>query len=87
MSLADKIQMKVTRYVVNAEFSQAVLFFDDGSYLQFEHKGIDKRWAKPSVAASMADRACVAMRLFRLNAKHLQLYFNDDSDVEFVTST
>ena len=31
----------------------------------------------------MADSVCQAMRLFRLNAKHLQLYFTDGSDAEF----
>lgn len=82
-NLADTIQQQVTRYVANAEFTQAVLFFGDGSYLQLEHKGVDKRWAKPSATDSMADHACAAMRMFRLNAKHLQLYFEDDSDVEF----
>ena len=82
-SSADTIQKQVTRYVVNADFTQAVLFFADNSYLQLEHSGMDKRWAKPSLADSMADHACGAMRLFRLNAKHLQLYLDDGSDVEF----
>lgn len=74
---------QATRYVANADFSQAVLFFADGSYLQLEHKGIDSRWAKASAQPSTADTVCQAMRLFRLNAKHLQLYFTDGSDVEF----
>jgi hypothetical protein len=35
----------------------------------------------------MADSVCQAMRLFRLNAKHLQLYFTDGSDAEFFITT
>jgi len=75
---------QVTRYVANSAFNQAVLFFADGSYLQLEHRSIDTRWAKASAEPSMADSVCQAMRLFRLNARHLQLYFSDGSDAEFV---
>lgn len=82
-SSADFAHAQATRYVANAVFSQAVLFFADGSFLQLEHKGIDSRWAKASAQPSAADTVCQAMRLFRLNAKHLQLYFNDGSDAEF----
>jgi hypothetical protein len=31
----------------------------------------------------MADSCCQAIQQFRLNAKHLQLYFADSSDLEF----
>lgn len=75
---------QATRYVVNADFNQAILFFDDGSYLQFEHTSRANRWAKASASPSMADRLCRALQRFRLNAKHLQLYFDDGSDAEFV---
>jgi hypothetical protein len=72
-----------TRYLANAEFTQAVLYFKDGSFLQFEHKGRDKRWARPSTDDTTAATVCEALRLFRLNAKHLQLFFEDGSDAEF----
>lgn len=78
---------QATRYVANGTFDKAVLFFADGSYLQFQHTGIDTRWAKASAQPSMADTVCQAMRLFRLNAKHLQLYFTDGSDAEFFVKT
>lgn len=84
MTSAAVAYAQVTRYVTNGAFNQAVLFFADGSYLQLEHTGIDTRWAKASAEPSMADSVCQAMRLFRLNAKHLQLYFTDGSDAEFV---
>ncbi|MCY4115455.1 MAG: hypothetical protein OXF55_01035 [Caldilineaceae bacterium] len=82
-SQAQSAAERAVRYVANAEFNQAVLFFQDGSYLQFEHKGRESRWAKASADPSQADLACRSMSHFRLNALHLQLYFEDGSDVEF----
>ena len=83
-TLANKAHAQATRYVVNAAFNQAVLFFEDGSYLQFEHTSRTNRWARASASQSTADSLCQALQHFRLNAKHLQLYFEDGSDVEFV---
>jgi hypothetical protein len=82
-TLAKITQSQTTRYVVNAEFNQAILFFEDGSYLQFEHNSTKNRWARASAPQSIADRLCKALRLFRLNSKHLQLYFEDGSDTEY----
>ena len=85
--LSQTTRAQVTRYIVNSSFTQAVLLFLDGSSLQFEHSGRTNRWAKASAEASMADQTCRALYQFRLNAKHLQLFFNDGSDVEFVATT
>ena len=82
-SQAQSAAGHAVRYVANSEFNQAVLFFEDGSYLQFEHKGRDSRWAKASAERTQAERACLGMSHFRLNALHLQLYFEDGSDVAF----
>ncbi len=82
-SQAQSAAANAVRYVANSEFNQAVLFFKDGSFLQFEHKGRDKRWAQASAQRTQADRACLGMSHFRLNALHLQLYFEDGSDVAF----
>lgn len=82
-TLATIARARATRYVVNADFNQAVLFFEDESYLQFEHTSRKNRWARASADQSIAGRLCQALRLFRLNAKHLQLYFEDGSDTEF----
>ena len=86
-TLAKLAHTQVTRYVVNAAFNQAVLFFEDGSYLQFEHTSRANRWARASASQSTADSFCQALQRFRLNAKHLQLYFKDGSDAEFVAPT
>ena len=82
-TLAKMVDSQATRYVVNADFNQAVLFFEDSSYLTFEHTSRKNRWAKASVDQSTADRFCQSLQQFRLNAKHLQLYFEDGSDIEF----
>jgi hypothetical protein len=71
------------RYVANPGFTQAILVFTDGSRLFFEHSSRADRWARASAADSMADSCCQAIQQFRLNAKHLQLYFADSSDLEF----
>ena len=68
---------------MNAEFTEATLFFADGSFLQFVHKARDQRWARPSADDTLAGRVCRGLRQFRLNAKHLQLFFDDGGDVEF----
>ncbi len=83
LMLADFTREHAIRYVVNAEFNEAALYFKDGSFLQFEHKGRDKRWARPSTDDTTAAGICGALRQFRLNAKHLQLFFEDGSDAEF----
>jgi len=82
-TLAKTARAQATRYSAKADFTQAVLFFADGSYLQFEHTSTDNRWAKASTDHSTAGELGRALRLFRLNAKHLQLYFVDGSQVEF----
>lgn len=82
-TLAKTAHTQAARYVVNADFNHAVLFFEDGSYLEFEHTSRKNRWARASSHQSTADRLCQSLRLFRLNAKHLQLYFEDGSDAEF----
>ena len=82
-SLPEFMRQAVTRYIHNAEFNEAALYFIDGSFLQFVHKGLNERWARPSTDDTVAGQVCRSLRLFRLNAKHLQLFFEDGSDVEF----
>ena len=77
---------QVVRYVVNGKFNQAILFFVDDSYMQFEHTSRENRWVKASSPESLAGSACLSLQQFRLNAIHLQLYFDDGSDVEFFAS-
>lgn len=82
---ADLAKTETTRYVVDATFTQAVLYFKDGSHLQFEHSSRSNRWARASRDGTTADKICRSIHQFRLNAKHLQLFFEDGSDAEFIT--
>lgn len=83
-TFAAIVQPQVVRYVVNAACTQAILVFNDESRLFFEHTSRENRWAKASREQSLAERCCEGLTQFRLNAKHLQLYFVDGSEVEFV---
>ena len=73
----------LSRYVANPQFNRAALFFRDGSFLEFEHTSRENRWARPSADQTIAGDICRSLVQFRLNAKHLQLYFSDGTDVEF----
>ncbi len=83
MVLADLARSEVARYVANAAFTNAVLYFKDGSSLQFEHSSRSNRSARASEDNTTAEKICRSLRQFRLNAKHLQLFFEDGSDAEF----
>jgi hypothetical protein len=84
--IATNAVADATRYVANHAYTRAVLYFCDGSELEFEHSSREKRWVKASSAGSIADGFCLSLRLFRLNARHLQLFFEDGSDAEFFTN-
>ena len=81
--ISDFTKEQVTRYIANPEFTEAALFFTDGSHLTFVHSSRANRWSRPSTNGTIADAVCRALSQFRLNAKHLQLFFEDGSDVEF----
>ena len=83
MVLGELARSEVTRYVANAAFTNAVLYFKDGSSLQFEHSSRSNRSARASEDNTTAEKICRSLRQFRLNAKHLQLFFEDGSDAEF----
>jgi hypothetical protein len=83
VSTAESAKKQAARYEVNAAFNQAALHFADGSLLHFEHTSRSNRWAKASAAGTTADDICRSISQFRLNAKHLQLFFEDGSDAEF----
>jgi hypothetical protein len=82
--LADLARNEAVRYDADAEFKRAALFFRDGSFIEFEHSSRDTRWARASADGTMADTVCQSMRIFRLNAKHLQLFFEDGTNAEFI---
>jgi len=81
--ISDFAKEQATRYIANAEFTEAAVFFKDGSHLTFVHTSRAERWARPSTDKTTADSVCRALTQFRLNAKHLQLFFEDGSDLEF----
>jgi hypothetical protein len=81
--LSDLAQKEVTRYIVNGQFNHAVLLFTDDSRVEFEHSSRSNRWARASADGTAADRVCRTLAQFRLNAKHLQLFFEDGSNIEF----
>jgi hypothetical protein len=82
--LSDTAKRDAVRYLADPDYKRAALYFRDDSFIEFEHSSRDTRWARASADGTMADGVCQSLRIFRLNAKHLQLFFNDGSDVEFV---
>lgn len=82
--LDEQARKDVIRYTVNGDFKRAALFFRDSSFIEFEHSSRENRWARASADGTIADNVCQSIRQFRLNAKHLQLFFEDGSSVEFV---
>ncbi len=70
--------------VVNDNFTEAVLRLRDESRLCFCHR-VGERWAKAvgtegrEEEAGSAGELLAAVAMFRLNAKHLDIQFNDGS--------
>ena len=81
-STAEEFCKTIMGMDVNEMANGAVLHFDDGSYLQFVHTSRSSRWAKASSEEGIAAQCCEALDKFRLNGKHLQLYFEDGSDID-----
>jgi len=86
MTLAEFTHANAARSLANPRFDRAVLVFRDGSHIRFEHTSRQNRWARASSEGTTADRVCLALSRFRLNRKHLQLFFRDGTDVEFQPS-
>lgn len=84
VSRGEYARRQATQYTANQAFTQATLHFTDGSELRFEHTSRANRWARSSAPGTIADEVCLDLRQFRLNAKHLQLFFQDGTDAEFV---
>jgi hypothetical protein len=67
---------------VNVEFTQATLRMRDDSRLRFHHR-VGERWAEATGAAGLQDETTLAAQvlalvtMFRLNAKHLEVGFQD----------
>ena len=84
MTAAEKLQSSLSSAQVNEDFTEAVLRLGDGTRLCFCHR-VDERWAKavgPERAeseAGLAGEFLSAIQQFRLNARHLDIFFEDAS--------
>jgi len=84
MTSQQTLTQALTGVVANADYSEAVLRLGDGSRLCFCHR-VDERWAKAlgpegrEDQAGMAGELLAAIVMFRLNAKHLDIQFEDGS--------
>jgi hypothetical protein len=69
---------------VNGDFTEAVMRLQDNSRLCFCHR-VGERWAKAvgpddrEHEGGEAGELLSAIRMFRLNRKHLDIHFEDDS--------
>ena len=80
MTHAELLRTSLVALEVNEEFTEAVLRMHDGSRLCFCHR-VGERWAQAVSpdGAPLADAVLCRIALFRLNARHLDLHFADDS--------
>jgi hypothetical protein len=83
VNFAELARQQATRYSVNAEFNKAVLYFNDTSSIEFDDTSRQNHRATASSDGTTAYRICKSIGQFRLNAKHLQLFFEDGSSAEF----
>jgi hypothetical protein len=84
MSGEEFLRTSFAAVEVNPDFSEAVVTMRDGSRLCFCHR-VGERWAKAvgppeaESAAGISGAALNQIRLFRLNAKHLDVQLGDGS--------
>ena len=84
MTSAETLRSGLLIVAANEKFTEASLRFQDDSRLCFCHR-VDTRWAKavgpgqPENETGLAGKLLSAMTMFRLNAKHLDIQFEDGS--------
>jgi hypothetical protein len=84
MTRAETLRAALVTVEANEIFTEAVMRFRDGSVLCFCHR-VGERWAKAVGPTEREDEAGLAAELlaaittFRLNAKHLDIQFTDES--------
>jgi hypothetical protein len=82
MSYADILKMNLISIETDEVYAQAVLLLRDFSRLHFCHR-VGARWlralASPTGAAGLAAELLAQVTWFRLNAKHLEVCFADQS--------
>ena len=87
MQTAELLSSSLVRVDADEKFTQAVMQFRDCSRLLLCHR-VDERWAKtlaadgqaePTRQTGIAGQLLAAITKFRLNAKHLDIQFQDGS--------
>ncbi len=84
MTSEERLRNELLAVEVNEDFTEAVMQFHDNSRLCFCHR-VDERWAKSvgpvqrETEAGLAGELLSAITMFRLNAKHLDIQFQDGS--------
>ena len=87
MLAAELLRASIATIDADEKFTQAVMQFCDGSQLMFCHR-VDERWAKAFAAeppeddsgqTGIAGQLLAGITIFRLNAKHLDIQFQDGS--------
>ncbi len=84
MTCAETLRAELLTVEADSRFTEAVLRFRDDSRLYFCHR-IGERWAKAAgptgneEAGGLAEKLLAAITMFRLNAKHLDIQFDDGS--------
>jgi hypothetical protein len=84
MTSEETLRNALLAVEANENFTEAVMQFHDESRLCFRHR-VGERWAKAigpaqrETEAGIAGELLSAIALFRLNAKHLDIQFQDGS--------
>lgn len=92
MTNAETLRSALLTVDANEHFTEAILRFRDDSRLCFCHR-VGERWAKAIGPGQREDEIGLAaellsaMTMFRLNAKHLDVQFDDDSRWDEVLQT
>ena len=76
MSDADGLRESFVELTVNGDFSEAVVTLQDGGRLGFVHRVQERR---TTATTGEAERIAATITRFRLNAKHLDVQFQDGS--------
>ena len=87
MSMEEILRESFVAIKTDATFSEAVVTLRDRSVLCFRHR-VGERRAKAigpdGDDGGQADEFLEAIQMFRLNAKHLEIFFTDGSIWEWV---
>lgn len=88
MDDADRLHQVFLSLEVNSDYTEATVQLRDASRLTFCHR-VGERWARALGATGVEDAATLAATVlqgisqFRLNGKHLDVFFADGSRWEY----